>query len=83
MSGIHEKVCIACQADADPASEEEILQFVSSTDWSLINENGVTQLFRTYNFSDFENALIFTNTIILEKFCANFLSKKKKVTPSL
>ena len=52
MSGIHEKVCIACQADAEPASEEEIQQFVSSTDWSLINENGVTQLFRKYNFSD-------------------------------
>ncbi len=33
MSGIHEKVCIACQADAEPASEEEIQQFVSSTDW--------------------------------------------------
>mgnify|MGYP005733864285 FL=1 len=58
MSGIHEKVCIACQADAEPASEEEIQQFVSSTDWSLINESGVTQLFRKYNFSDFELSLI-------------------------
>ena len=25
--------------DVDPASEEEIHQFVSSTDWSLINES--------------------------------------------
>ena len=63
MSGIHEKVCIACQADAEPASEEEIQQFVSSTDWSLVNESGVTQLFRKYNFSDFEKALIFTNKV--------------------
>ena len=63
MSGIHEKVCIACQADAEPASEEEVQQFVASTDWSLINESGVTQLFRKYNFSDFEKALIFTNKV--------------------
>ena len=55
---MHEKVCIACQADAEPASAEEIQQFVSSTDWSLINESGVTQLFRKYNFSDFGQIMI-------------------------
>ena len=36
MSGIHEKVCVACQSDAEPASSEEINQFVSETEWSLI-----------------------------------------------
>ena len=63
MSGIHEKVCVACQADAEPASAEEINQFVSETEWSLIEKSGVTQLHRKYNFSNFEKALIFTNKV--------------------
>ena len=53
MSGIHEKVCVACQSDAEPASSEEINQFVSETEWSLIERSGVTQLHRKYNFSNF------------------------------
>ena len=63
MSGIHEKVCVACQADAEPASAGEINQFVSETEWSLIEKSGVTQLHRKYNFSNFEKALIFTNKV--------------------
>ena len=63
MSGLHEKVCVACQADAKPASAEEISQFVSKTEWSLIEESNVVQLYRLYNFSNFEKALIFTNKV--------------------
>ena len=63
MSGIHEKVCVACQADAEPASADDINQFVSETEWSLIEKGGVTQLYRKYNFSNFEKALIFTNKV--------------------
>ena len=63
MSGFHEKVCVACQPDAEPASVEEIQQFVSGTEWSLIERIGVTQLFRKYSFPNFEKALIFTNKV--------------------
>ena len=58
MSGIHEKVCVACQSDAEPASAEEIRQFVSETEWSVIEKSGVMQLHRQYEFSNFEKAFI-------------------------
>ena len=57
MSGIHEKVCVACQSDAEPASAEEINQFVSETEWSLIEQSGVTQLHRKFNFSNLRKRL--------------------------
>jgi 4a-hydroxytetrahydrobiopterin dehydratase len=63
LSGIHEKVCVACQPDAEPANVEEIQQFVSDTEWSLIEKSEVTQLYRRYNFPNFAQALSFTNKV--------------------
>ena len=63
MPQLHEKICIACMPDAEPASSDEIEEFIATSDWQFIKNDGVPQIFRKYNFDNFEQALAFTNTV--------------------
>ena len=49
MTNYSEKICEACQPDADPATNEEIIEFLSnSPDWSLIQSDKVKKIERVY-----------------------------------
>ena len=64
MSDYSEKVCEACQPDADPATKEEINQFLSgNSDWQLIESDAIKKIERTYKFKNFRDALEFTNLV--------------------
>ena len=63
MPQLHEKVCIACLPDAEPASADEIQEFIGNSDWRFIEDDGVPQIFRKYEFDNFEQALAFTNMV--------------------
>ena len=54
MSDYSEKVCEACQPDADPATKEEINEFLSgNSDWHLIESDALKKIERTYKFKNF------------------------------
>ena len=64
MSDYSEKVCEACQPDADPATIEEINEFLSlNSDWQLIESDAIKKIERTYKFKNFKDALEFTNLV--------------------
>ena len=64
MINYSEKICEACQPDADPASSEEIIEFLSNnSDWSLIRSDDVKKIEKIYKFKNFRDALEFTNLV--------------------
>ena len=64
MTNYSEKICEACLPDADPATNQEISEFLSNNSaWCLIETSEVKQIERTYKFKNFKDALEFTNLI--------------------
>ena len=64
MTNYSEKICEACQPDADPATNQEISEFLSNnSDWCLVETGGVKKIERTYKFKNFKDALDFTNLV--------------------
>ena len=64
MTNYSEKICEACQPDADPATSEEIIEFLSNnSDWSLIQSDDTKKIERIYKFKNFRDALEFTNLV--------------------
>ena len=63
MTNYSEKICEACQPDADPATNEEIIEFLSNnSDWSLIKSDDAKKIERIYKFKISEMPL---NSLIL------------------
>ena len=64
MTNYSEKICEACQPDADPATNEEIIEFLSNnSDWSLTQSDDAKKIERIYKFKNFRDALEFTNLV--------------------
>ena len=64
MINYSEKICEACLPDADPATNQEISEFLSNnSDWCLDETSEVKKIERTYKFKNFEDALEFTNLV--------------------
>ena len=64
MSKFSELACEACKAGAPPATDEELLEFMGNhSDWSKIETKDVQKLVRVYSFSNFVDALAFTNKV--------------------
>ena len=64
MPEFAQKICIACQPDAEPATQVEIDNFLlESPDWSLNKVDGIKCIKKVYKFGNFEDALRFTNLI--------------------
>ncbi|NEQ52156.1 MAG: 4a-hydroxytetrahydrobiopterin dehydratase [Leptolyngbya sp. SIO3F4] len=58
------QTCIPCSGKVPPASDDEIAELKPQIpDWNIISEDGVSQLQKVYNFSDFKAALGFTNKV--------------------
>jgi len=56
--------CSACRGDEPPLTEDELETFMPRVpDWDLIEEDGVKKLRRTFKFSNFVEALEFTNQV--------------------
>jgi 4a-hydroxytetrahydrobiopterin dehydratase len=56
--------CSACRGDEPPLTEEELEAFLPRVpDWDLVEEDGVNKLRRTFKFSNFVEALEFTNAV--------------------
>ena len=63
MTQLDERVCIACLPDAEPASANEIQEFIGNSAWRLVEDDGVPQISRKYEFDNFDQALAFTNMV--------------------
>ncbi len=64
MNTLFNKQCAACRVDAPQVTQEEIPELLSEIpDWALIHIDGINRLQRIYTFSDFIEALAFTNSI--------------------
>ena len=64
MSDFSQQKCEACRAGAPPASADELDDFLRThNSWERINVNGEPRITRVYTFSNFVDALEFTNRI--------------------
>lgn len=64
MAQLAREKCVACRADAPVVTDQEIAALHPQVpDWTLIVEDGIRKLERTYRFPDFAKALVFTNAV--------------------
>lgn len=61
---LSEQVCEACRADAPRVSDDELKVLLREIpDWTPVVRDGILQLERVFTFSDFAQALAFTNKV--------------------
>ena len=61
---LSEQVCEACRADAPRVSDDELKALLREIpDWAPVVRDGILQLERVFTFSDFAQALAFTNKV--------------------
>lgn len=56
--------CSACRGDEPPLSDQELEHYLPEVpEWDLVEEDGIKKLRRTFPFSNFVEALDFTNQV--------------------
>lgn len=56
--------CEACRVDAPKVSESEQVQLLAALeDWQIVDKKGVLQLLKVYSFSNFVEAMEFSNKV--------------------
>ncbi len=56
--------CEACRPDAPKLTEEEAERYLSQlSGWQLVTRDAIPMLEKRYGFSDFKQALAFTNSV--------------------
>lgn len=64
MAELAQQKCVACRGDEPPASDEEIARYRPQVpDWQVVERGGIPRLERAFKFSDFVQALAFTNRV--------------------
>jgi len=64
MFDLSKQSCEACRADAPKISDEDLKALMPNIpDWNVVVVEGVMQLAREFNFSNFEQAIAFTNRV--------------------
>ena len=64
MERLSEMTCVACRRDAPTVTPEEIEELSPQVpDWELVEVDGVPRLRRVFSFSNFADALAFTNAV--------------------
>jgi len=64
MFDLSKQSCEACRADAPTVSDEDLkLLMPNIPDWQVIVVDGVMQLSREFDFSNFEQAMAFSNRV--------------------
>ncbi len=56
--------CVACRADAPPATAEEMAAWLPQVpDWAIVEREGAPNLQRVFKFKNFAQALAFTERV--------------------
>jgi 4a-hydroxytetrahydrobiopterin dehydratase len=56
--------CTACRRDSPRVGDSEILELKAQIpEWNLVERDGISRLERVFPFSNFANALAFTNRV--------------------
>ncbi|MGF1762122.1 4a-hydroxytetrahydrobiopterin dehydratase [Aliivibrio kagoshimensis] len=64
MSVLTEMKCEACQIDAPQVNNSEMVELMLQLpEWTIIKDQGVSQLERAYKFKNFKLAWDFTNAV--------------------
>lgn len=64
MSTLTNDKCTACRRDSPPVTELEIQELKSEVpDWTLVERESILRLERIFQFSNFVEALSFTNRV--------------------
>lgn len=64
MTELATKHCEACRVGAPKVSDEEAKRLLNDIpEWHLVSESGIHQLQRQFTFSNFVEALAFTNAV--------------------
>ena len=64
MSALTNEKCIACRRDAPRVTEGEIGELRPQIpDWALVEREGIQRLERVFRFTNFADALSFTNRV--------------------
>jgi 4a-hydroxytetrahydrobiopterin dehydratase len=64
MFDLSKQSCEACRADAPRVSDEDLkLLMPNIPDWQVIVVDGIMQLSREFGFSNFEQAMAFSNRV--------------------
>jgi 4a-hydroxytetrahydrobiopterin dehydratase len=64
MVALTQENCEACRADAPRVSDDELAELIRKIpDWNIEVRDGVMQLEKSFGFSNFADALAFTNRV--------------------
>ena len=64
MMELLQEQCVACRADSPRVTEDEVAEMHPKvSEWELTEENDVPQLQRSFRFSNFAQALAFSNGV--------------------
>ncbi len=64
MTELNQRHCEACTADATIFSEQQALQLLPQLpEWQIVERDQIPRLWRRYRFSNFVDALAFTNRV--------------------
>lgn len=64
MAQLHAERCVACRPDSPRVSEREIAELHPQVpQWTIVQEQGIPTLQRTFRFPNFAQALAFTNAV--------------------
>ncbi len=64
QSDLHHEACESCSGNLQPLTQEEATGLLAQlSEWQLVSVGGVLQLQKSYRFSDFLQAVAFTNRI--------------------
>jgi 4a-hydroxytetrahydrobiopterin dehydratase len=64
MDNLNQQSCEACRADAPEISDQELKSLMPQIpDWGVVVVDGVMQLRREFDFSNFERAMAFSNRV--------------------
>ena len=64
MSRLNGEKCVACRRDSPRVTEAEIAELKPEIpDWELVERDGIRRLERAFRFSDFVEALAFTDRV--------------------
>ena len=64
MSQLSQQACEACRSDAPRVTEEEIERLGAELpEWQIVERDGIMKLERVFTFSDFQQALAFTQRV--------------------
>ena len=64
MQQLNREKCVACRRDSPPVTDQESVELHQQVpDWDLVTEDGIKKLDKLYRFSNFQQALGFTQAL--------------------